>query len=110
MGAAGLSCSVLLANNNTLAFAALTIACAGMMTAYPLFWSLPTAFLAGSGAAAGIAAINSLGNLAGFVSPYVIGWLKQTTHSMDIGMYLLTGILILGALVTLSIPAKLVNR
>ena len=110
VGAAGLSCSVLLANNNTLAFAALTIACAGMMTAYPLFWSLPTAFLAGSGAAAGIAAINSLGNLAGFVSPYVIGWLKQTTHSMDIGMYLLTGILIIGALVTLSIPAKLVNR
>ena len=43
----------------------------GILTTLPLFWSLPTAFLAGTGAAAGIAMINSLGNLAGFLRPYL---------------------------------------
>jgi hypothetical protein len=47
----------------------LSLAAAGVLTCAPLFWSLPTAFLSGTAAAAGIAAINSVGNLAGFVSP-----------------------------------------
>lgn len=55
--------------NTTLAMAALTLGTMGILTTLPLFWSLPTAFLAGTGAAAGIALINSLGNLAGFLSP-----------------------------------------
>ncbi len=55
----------------------LSIAAGGVLTCAPLFWSLPTAFLTGVGAAAGIALINSVGNLAGFVSPYVIGALRD---------------------------------
>lgn len=42
-----------------------------------LFWSLPTSFLGGDAAAAGIAAINLVGNLAGFASPYLICWIKD---------------------------------
>lgn len=78
-GALGLVLSVTWAHNTTLALAALTLATAGIITSLPLFWSLPTAFLAGAGAAAGIAMVNSIGNLAGFLSPYAVGWLKQVT-------------------------------
>ena len=110
MAATGLVLSVLLASNVYLSFAALILACMGIVSGIPLFWSLPTSFLAGAGAAAGIAAINSIANLAGFVAPYVVGWLKQVTQSTDSGMYLLAVVLLVGAAITLTIPSKLVNR
>ncbi len=108
--ALGLTCSALFSANHVLVFIALTVSCCAVMTAYPLFWSLPTAFLAGTGAAAGIAVINSIGGLSGFVSPYLLGWIKQTTGSLHIGMYLVSACLITGALTTLLIPGNLVNR
>ena len=80
-----------------------------ILTTLPLFWSLPTAVLSGTAAAAGIALINSLGNLAGFVSPYLVGWLKDATQSTNTGMYVLAASLLLGGLLTLAVPAKLVN-
>ena len=81
-----------------------------MLACAPLFWSLPTAILAGGSAAAGIAVINSVGNLAGFVSPYMIGALRDMTHSSELSMYVLAGFLVLGAIITLLVPAKMVNR
>jgi nitrate/nitrite transporter NarK len=75
-----------------------------------VFWSLPTAFLGGTAAAAGIAAINSVGNLAGFVSPYIVGWLKDLTGSTAAGMYVVAAALILGAILVVRIPARLVSR
>ena len=110
MGSTGLILSVLLSSNHYLSFAALILACMGIVSAIPLFWSLPTAFLVGAGAAAGIAAINSIANLAGFLAPYLVGWLKQLTSSTDSGMYLLAAVLVIGAAITLMVPAKLVNR
>lgn len=84
-GSLGLLLSVQWHSDTTLAMVALTLATIGILTTLPLFWSLPTSFLAGTGAAAGIALINSLGNLAGFLSPYAVGWLKDLTHSTDSG-------------------------
>ncbi|MDR3452343.1 MAG: MFS transporter [Rhodoferax sp.] len=110
LGAAGLVLSALWAQNTVLAMAALTLATMGILTTLPLFWSLPTAFLVGTGAAAGIALINSLGNLAGFASPFAVGWLKDLTQSTNAGMYLLAASMVLGALLTLSVPARLVNK
>ncbi|SAK70243.1 major facilitator transporter [Caballeronia temeraria] len=110
IGAIGLVLSVVWFNNTALAMLGLTLATMGILTTLPLFWSLPTAFLAGTGAAAGIAMINSLGNLAGFLSPYLVGWLKQATASNSSGMYMLAGFLVLGAVLVLSVPARLVNR
>ena len=78
--------------------ASLTLATAGILATLPLFWSLPTALLGGTAAAAGIALINSFGNLAGFVSPYMIGWIKDVTKSTDNGMYMLAGAMLLGGL------------
>ncbi|MBB2918966.1 MFS transporter [Cupriavidus alkaliphilus] len=109
-GAVGLLLSVQWHGDTTLAMVALTLATIGILTTLPLFWSLPTAFLAGTGAAAGIALINSLGNLAGFLSPYAVGWLKDLTRSTDSGMYLLAGCLVVGAALTLSVPKRLVSR
>jgi predicted MFS family arabinose efflux permease len=110
VGAIGLLLSAHWADNTLLAMSALTLATACIITTLPLFWSLPTAFLAGTGAAAGIAMINSLGNLAGFASPYAVGWLKQASGSTSSGMMLLASSLILGAILTISVPAKLVNK
>jgi len=102
--------SALAGTNTTLAVACLALAAAGVISSAPLFWSLPTAFLGGVSAAAGIAAINSVGNLAGFASPYLIGWIKDLTHSTDVGMYALAGILVAGAALVLRVPGRLVNR
>ncbi|WP_250452070.1 MFS transporter [Caballeronia sp. ATUFL_M2_KS44] len=110
VGAIGLVLSVVWAGNTPLAMLGLTLATMGILTTLPLFWSLPTAFLAGTGAAAGIAMINSLGNLAGFLSPYLVGWLKQVTGANSSGMYMLAGFLLLGAVLVLSVPARVVNR
>ncbi|BDB23365.1 MFS transporter [Cupriavidus sp. P-10] len=110
LGSFGLLLSVHWATDTTLAMFALTLATIGILTTLPLFWSLPTSFLAGTGAAAGIALINSLGNLAGFLSPYAVGWLKDLTKSTDSGMYLLAACLVVGAALTLSVPARLVGR
>ncbi|CAM2161004.1 MULTISPECIES: MFS transporter [Paraburkholderia] len=110
VGALGLVLSVTWAHDTALAMAALTLATFGILTTLPLFWSLPTAWLAGTGAAAGIALINSIGNLAGFLSPYAVGWLKQATAANDSGMYMLAAFMILGGLLALSAPKTLVDR
>ena len=110
LGSIGLVLSAVYSTNTIAAMCALTVATLGIITTLPLFWSLPTAILGGSAAAAGIALINSLGNLAGFVSPYMVGWIKDLTQSTNNGMYALAASLIVGALLTLSIPAKLVNN
>ena len=111
LGAVGLVGSALAGTTNTgIAIMFLTIAAAGVLSSAPLFWSLPTAFLHGVAAAAGIAAINSVGNLAGFASPFLIGAIKDLTQSTDIGLYLLAGVLVAGAAVVMSVPARLVNR
>jgi sugar phosphate permease len=110
VGALGLVVSVVWSTNTPMAMLGLTLATMGILTTLPLFWSLPTAFLAGTGAAAGIAMINSLGNLAGFLSPYLVGWLKQVTASNASGMYMLAAFMVLGGLLALSVPKRMVNR
>lgn len=110
VGAVGLVLSVIWSTDTALAMFGLTLGTIGILTSLPLFWSLPTAMLAGTGAAAGIAMINSLGNLAGFLSPYLVGWLKQATASNASGMYMLAAFMVLGGLLALSTPARVVNR
>ncbi|KQQ76027.1 MFS transporter [Acinetobacter sp. Leaf130] len=109
-GAVALTLATLLASNLTLSLIFLCIAASGVLTASSLFWMLPTNFLGGVSAAAGIAAVNSFANLAGFCSPYLIGWVTTHTGSNAIGMFLITAVLIFGASLVLRVPAKLVNR
>ncbi len=109
-GAIALTFATLFASNLTLSLICLCIAASGVLTASSLFWMLPTNFLGGVSAAAGIAAVNSFANLAGFCSPYLIGWVTTNTGSNAIGMFLITAVLIFGASLVLRVPAKLVNR
>jgi D-galactonate transporter len=65
---------------------ALTVGAFGVFAALPIFWTLPTAILSGASAAAGIAAINSIGNLSGYFGPFAIGWIKDATGSFAWGL------------------------
>jgi len=110
MGAVGFAIAASFTHNTVVAIAALSLAAAGVLTCAPLFWSLPTAFLSGLAAASGIAVVNSVGNLAGFVAPYMVGYLTDLTHSTQSSMYVLSAMLVLGAGLVWLTPAKLVNR
>lgn len=82
---------------------ALTIVNIGISSAKPPLWSMPTLFLSGSAAAAGIATINSIGNLGGFAGPFMIGWIKDLTGSFTGGLYFVAGLLVLSAVLTLAL-------
>lgn len=110
VGALGLTLAALLGGNLLLSILSLCLAASGVLSASSMFWMLPTTLLGGVSAAAGIAAVNSFANLAGFCSPYLIGWITSQTGSSAIGMYLITGVLVGGAVLVLRIPAALVNR
>jgi ACS family tartrate transporter-like MFS transporter len=86
--------------------AALTLVNIGISSAKPPLWSMPTMFLSGSAAAAGIATINSIGNLGGFVGPTVIGWIKDMTGSFLGGLYFVAGLLCLSAVLTLLLAGS----
>jgi MFS family permease len=108
---AGFVLCALFGSSSVISVLGLTLATAGIITALPMFWALPTAFLGGTGAAAGIALINCTGNLAGFVSPAVIGWLKTVTHSLASGLFVVAASLTLSAvLILVFVPARLVNK
>ena len=101
--AVGLVISVAFHADALLAMTGLTIAAMGIMSALPIFWSNPTALLGGTAAAMGIAFINSVGNLAGFAIPLLIGVIKDRTHSTDTGLHMLAVMMILGAIAVLTL-------
>jgi sugar phosphate permease len=82
-GIAGLS--------GTAAVFLMTMSAIGMMCGQSVFWSMPTAALSGAAAAAGIAWINSVGNLAGYFSPFLVGHIRDATGSMAPAQFLLAG-------------------
>ncbi|MGM5034992.1 MFS transporter [Tardiphaga sp. 803_E3_N1_3] len=110
IGALAWIASVQYGHNMLIAIAALTVATACVMTTLSQFWCLPTVILTGTAAATGIAVINSVGNLAGFASPYLIGGIIDRTHSTDLGVLTLAVSIALGSLLALTFPKKLVNH
>lgn len=110
VGMVGLIASTLLPQTPVMAVATLTLATAGIVTGLAQFWCLPPAFLRGAAAAAGIAVINSVGNLAGFVSPFIVGWIKEVTHSTNNGLYVISASLVVAAAIALSMSKDKVNQ
>ena len=106
----GLILSAVPTDNLVLAMAALTLATAGAATALSTFWSLPAALLAGAAAAAGIALVNSLGNIAGFVGTALVGWMTDQTGSSQSSLFLFGVLMFFGGALILTIPARLVNK
>jgi MFS transporter, ACS family, tartrate transporter len=78
----------------------------GVSATPPLMWPIPSSFLTGSAAAAGIAAINSIGNLSGFAGPFVMGYLRDTTGNFTAGLLLLGACALVGGLVALMLRAN----
>jgi nitrate/nitrite transporter NarK len=110
LAGAGLLLSALPGTHLAFGMLALTLAAAGACAALAAFWSLPAAFLTGAAAAAGIALINSLGNLAGFASTAVIGRMSDLFGSTAPGLYLFGALMFVGGAMVLTVPAKLVNK
>ncbi|MGA3250449.1 MAG: MFS transporter [Paraburkholderia sp.] len=109
-GTLGWVASAAFMHEPVLATIALTVATAAVLVTMTQFWVLPTAMLTGAAAASGIAVINSVGNLAGFVSPYLIGGIIDATHSTLLAVVALAiSMLVVGAL-ALTLPKRLVNR
>ena len=102
--AAGLLLGALVQRHPLLAFLALCVAATGIWSTLGPFWSLPTAFLSGTAAAGGIALINSVGNVGGFVGPTVMGYLKQRTHRFESGLLVLAATLVVAGVLALSLP------
>jgi ACS family tartrate transporter-like MFS transporter len=84
----------------------IAIALAGMNGARPAFFSIPPLFLHGTAAAAGIAMINSVGNMGGFVGPYLMGWLRDQTGSYVAGLLGLSVMLVLSALFVCAVRVE----
>ena len=82
----------------------LSIATAGLASMFGPFWTLATSFVSGTGAAAGIALINSVGNIGGFVGPYLLGSIKDRTESFGTGLILIGATVIVGGMLVLLVP------
>jgi MFS family permease len=81
----------------------ITLALAGITSARAIFWTIPTRFLTGLAAAGGLAFINSVATLGGFVGPYAMGWLRDATGSFSAGLMAMAGLLVLATLMSWSL-------
>jgi MFS transporter, ACS family, tartrate transporter len=101
VGAIGLIAAGLL-GGSFWSLAAMCLATIGFYGSKGPFWPLPSSFLTGTAAAAGMALINSVGNIGGFMGPFVVGWIKDSTGSFNNGLYALAGFMLLAAVVTVA--------
>lgn len=101
-GAAGFAGAALL-GSNLWAVLALTCASIGIYSALVTFWTIPPSFLGGTAAAGGIALINSIGNVGGFIGPTMMGWLRETTGLYSSGLWMLALFLLVPATVALAL-------
>jgi len=102
IAAAGIAISTAF-ENPALKMLALSFSAFGVFSCLPVFWTLPTAFLSGASAAAGIAIVNSIGNLSGFAGPYAMGWIKDQTGNYTVGLLLVAGTAALATIIVLAL-------
>jgi MFS family permease len=87
--------------------AVITVTAIGIFSAFPVFWYLPPTFLAGPGAAGGIALVNTIGAVSGFIAPYVTGWLIDLTGSARLGLWVVGILAVAGAVGLLAMSRAL---
>jgi MFS family permease len=104
IGAVALALSPLAHRNIVWTVAIVSIANAGILGALPPFWTLPSLLLRGAAAAAGLALAGSIANIAGFFSTFLVGWLKDLTHSTTLVVLIFAAVLVVSALAVLGVP------
>ena len=87
--------------------AVITVTAVGVFCALPVFWYLPSTFLAGAGAAAGIALVNTLGNSSGFGAPYITGFLLDATGNSRAGLWVVGVMMLVAGLTVLALRGRL---
>ena len=102
----GLGMAVSAASGPAVSLVALCVATAGFMGAQPLFWTFPTRYLGGLAAAGGLAMINALGALGGFVAPNLKTWADTRFGSTSAGLYVMAGGTLLAALLFLALRSN----
>ena len=105
VGAVGLAAAAFL-KTPAAELAALAVAAVGIWGALGPFWAFSSRMLTGTGAAAGIALINSVGNLGGFVGPYLVGVVRDRTHGFAAALLMLALFPLIGGLVTLAVRSQ----
>jgi ACS family tartrate transporter-like MFS transporter len=105
LAAFGLAASAV-AGVPAISFVALCVAAVGLYSATPPFWPMPTAFLRGTGAAGGIALINAVGNLGGFVGPNIMGWMKELSGSYGAGIGVLAACAAASGALVMTVPSQ----
>ena len=108
-GGIGLILSGVFASNPVLAVIFLSVGTLGVLGSMPLFWPIPSAFLAGTAAAAGIGIVNSIGNLGGYVGPNVPIWAKYISSDPSAALYIIAFVLFLGGFLVFAFIPKSVN-
>lgn len=100
----GLCIATFFSNNAWISMAGLSLAMMGILTAFTLVSSVPGLLVSGAAAAAGIALITTVGNLGGYVGPFLLGWIKQSTGHLEYALFLCGMLLFASALITLWLP------
>jgi D-galactonate transporter len=95
--------AVALTPNPYVRMVGLSVAAFGSFSVLPVFWAMPTAFLSGTAAAAGVAYINSIANISGFVGPFIMGYIKDATGSFDGGLLVIAAVSLMSGIATLCI-------
>ncbi|MPQ71684.1 MULTISPECIES: MFS transporter [unclassified Pseudomonas] len=109
MAATGIAVAGLAPGSPLWVMSGLIVAGMGASAALPMFWQLPPAFLSNGSQAAGIAMISSFGSVASFLAPYLIGWMRDTTQSASLALYVLAMFIALGGFLVLRTHAAIVN-
>ena len=109
VAAATLACAAALTGSATASLVAIGLGFVAICAALPTFWTLPAAILTGTAAAGGIALINSIGNIGGFVGPVLLGQVKESTGNYALALWILAAILVAVSLIVLGVvrgPSK----
>lgn len=110
IGAVGLLIASAATHNPSLSLFGMTLGGMGALTSLPMFWPLTNSYLGVTAMAGGLALINSAGQVAGFVSPYAVGWIKDATGGTEYALYALALAMVTGVVLVLRIPAQIANH
>ena len=102
LGGAGLVAPIL-SGSLTVALMGFSVALVGVTAARAIFWTIPTRFLTGVAAAGGLAFINSIGTVGGFVGPSMMGWLREFSGSYVVGLAAVAGIMVAATIASMSL-------